>query len=153
MNAIRESWTTADYESLSWHDCHVHGFHLGNVNEDHGTAELDLDVDFIVEWLPQGDRSILFRVAPATLTFHDVSSMRFLLDYCEPGAGMTPFSLDRIEREPVTYGTGYTTYRWRLPVNWPAGEITFESPGFTQQLRRQPVLQNRQSLSTGERCG
>lgn len=138
-------WTTADFESLSWHDCHVYGFRIEE--GEHGTAEVTFDIDFIVEWLCSSDRPIEFRVAPATLTFHAVFGLRIELDYAAVGAGMTPFSLAAIEREALDY----PSFRWRLPINWPSGMITFESPGFTQVLRRAPILVGRQALLPQER--
>lgn len=146
-------WTTADFDHLSWHDCHVHGFRLRNVKKEYGSADLELDIDFLLEWLLQPDRTYRFRIAPATLTFHDVFGLRVRLDYATPTAGMTPFSLAGVEREPVTYPTGFTSYRWRLPINWPSGEISFEGPGFTQVLRGEPRLNNSQCLAASERCG
>jgi len=148
---MRDRWTTPDFDLLSWHDCHVHGLHLATVQEENGTADLELDLDFIVEWIPRDDRTIQFLVAPATLTFREVFGLRIKIDYVTPAAGMAPFSLDGIEREAVTYETGYTTFRWRLPVNWPAGQITFEGPAFTQVLRREPLLVDRQYLLAAER--
>lgn len=142
-------WTMADFESLSWHDCHVYGF--GLEEREHGTAELSFDLDFIVEWLCRTDRSAEFRVAPATLTFQEVFGLRVELDYASVTAAMCPFSLDGIERESATVATGHSSFRWRLPVNWPRGLITFESPGFTQVLRQPPILVPRQALLPGER--
>jgi hypothetical protein len=97
-------------ETLSWLDCHVHGFRLGPLQVEEGAAELEFDIDFIVEWLPQDDRSTLFRVAPATLTFHAASDLRVTLDYAAPSAGMTPFSIDGIERESLVYSSGYRSF-------------------------------------------
>lgn len=146
-------WTTEDFDVLSWHDCHIHGLRLASVNEEHGTAELVFDIDYIVEWLCQGEQAFRFRVAPATLTFHDVFGLRLELDYASPAAGMTPFSIEGIEREPISYPSGTPSFRWRLPVNWPSGEITFESPGFTQVLRQEPVEHDGHSLAASQRCG
>ncbi len=43
-------------------------------------------------------------------------------------------------------------YRWTLRLNWPtASEISFGAVGFTQTLRAEPVLTNKQSLSLSER--
>lgn len=145
------SWTTADYEDLCWHDCHVHGFHLGEIHDEWGTAELVLDIDFIVEWLTEKSGTFTFRIAPATLTFHDVSGLRIELDYATPTAGMTPFSIDGIIREPRHNPTIELPSRWRIPINWPSGEITFISPGFTQVLRREPIETERQNLTARER--
>jgi hypothetical protein len=151
---VSQKWTTADFDDLSWHDCHIHGFRFGEINDERGTAELEFDIDFILEWLTQGDSTFCFRIAPATLTFHDVFGLRVEVDYATPiTAGMTPFTIDGINREPLSYPTGYTTFRWRLPVSWPAGAITFDSPGFTQVLRREPVIHQGQCLTASERCG
>ncbi|MFZ1909226.1 MAG: hypothetical protein WAU52_09125, partial [Burkholderiales bacterium] len=43
-------WTTADFDALSWHDVHVYGFRLDNFKEDNGSADLVLDIDFILKW-------------------------------------------------------------------------------------------------------
>ena len=149
---MSQTWTTADFNELCWHDCHIHGFRLGEFHDGHGTAELEFDIDFIVEWLCEGG-SCRFRIAPATLTFHEVFGLRIELDYATPTAGMTPFSIDGLNREPISYPTGATSFRWRLPVNWPSGEITFESPGFTQFLRREPVETQGQFLTANQRGG
>jgi hypothetical protein len=144
----KSEWTTADFEELSWHDCHVYGFSLAE--REHGTAELVFDIDFIVEWLCRDDGTCEFRVAPATLTFHSAHGLRFELDYGTPTAGMTPFSLAGIERDEVRYPTGDVTFNWRMPINWPNGLITFESPGFTQVLRRAPIVSGTQALGADQ---
>jgi hypothetical protein len=126
---------------------------LGEVNEAYGVAELHFDIDFIEKWLCDDDQSYRFLIAPATLTFHSASKLRVSLDFDAAQAGMTPFSIGGIEREPVTCAPGQRSFRWRLPVNWPTGEITFESPGFTQVRRGEPQLMTRQCLTASERCG
>ena len=145
----RSEWTTADFETLSWHDCQVHGFRLEE--GEHGTAEVTFDIDFIVEWLCHSNRPAEFRVAPATLTFHAVFGLRIELDYAAVTAGMTPFSLSGIEREELRYPGGQSSFRWRLPISWPSGMIGFDSQGFTQVLRRAPILVDRQGLRPAER--
>ena len=43
-------------------------------------------------------------------------------------------------------------YRWRIRLNWPdASEISFGAVGFTQTLRAEPVLTEKQCLSRKER--
>jgi hypothetical protein len=145
----RSRWTTADFDELSWHDCHVYGVRLHEFGE-FGTADVELDIDFIVEWVCATEGTFQFRVAPATLTFHQAFGLRVELDYDSVSAGMTPFSLDGIERDPPP-GAGPASYAWRLRVNWPKGLITFTSPGFTLTLRREPILIDRQRLTTPER--
>jgi len=149
MNASQE-WSTQDFEVMSWHDVHVHGFRIVDCDEANGTAELVLDIDYILEWL-SSEVGISFVVAQASLQFHEVFGLKFTLDYAQPTAGMCAFSLAGIERELVTYPAGHTSYRWRLPINWPAGEIVFSSPGFAQRLVGQPCTQASQSLSPSQR--
>jgi hypothetical protein len=126
-----------DFDTYSWHDNHVHALRIRS--GEHGTGELVLDLDYILEWLPPRDGAFTFRVAPATLTFHGVVDLRVSLDYAGPSAGMTPFSIQGIDRELYLYGNGFSAFRWRIPVNWPDGEITFIASGFTQVLRAPPV--------------
>lgn len=38
-------------ELRSWHDNAVHAFHLTDVNPEHGTSTLTLDIDHIIEWI------------------------------------------------------------------------------------------------------
>ena len=76
----------ADFERLSWHDCHVYALKI--TEGEHGTGELELDIDFIVEWLCHKDQVCQFRVAPATLTFHQIFGLRVELDYASVGAGI-----------------------------------------------------------------
>lgn len=124
---------------------------LAQVHEDRGTAELEFDIDFIVEWLCGREGGFRFRIAPATLTFHEVFALRVNMDYA--GAGMTPFSIEGIRREPIPYLAAVASYRWKLPLNWPHGEITFESPGFTQFLRKAPIEHDGQCLPAKQRTG
>src|SRR5580765_4389158 len=85
----RSHWTTSDFDTMSWHDCHVYGFALEE--KEHGTGDLILDIDFIVEWLCHTDRHFEFRIAPATLTFHNIFGLRFELDYTS--AAISPFAI------------------------------------------------------------
>ena len=138
--ALTTSWTEADFDSLGWHDVRVHGFRI--LEGEHGTGQLWLDLDYILDWIcPATDREAYrFRIAPAVLRFRDVDSLRFELDYATPTAAMGPFSLAGVERESVAYGGGYSSFRWKLDINWPSGSISFESPGFAQELTG-PVLE------------
>ena len=135
---------------LSWHDVHVHGFHLENFKQDNGSADLVLDIDYILKWDKQGSEFI-FTVCRAELRFHDVFGLKMNIDYATPTAGMSPFSIDGIEREKLEYKTGYTSYRWRIPINWPSGLLEFEAPSFTQILAGKPHEQPKQVLLAGNR--
>ena len=145
-------WSTEDFESMSWHDVHVHGFRFVSFNDEEGSADLVLDIDYILEWKRDGN-VFFFLVAPAALRFKDVFGLKLSLDYASPSAGMCPFSIDGISRELVEFPNGYTSYRWFIKVNWPYGEIQFRSPGFTQSLTGVPVPNSAQWLDPGLRGG
>ena len=142
-------WYTADFESLQWHDAHVHGFRV--VADERGTAELVLDIDFILEWIGTDEERFRFRVSQAILQFHEVSGLRFALDYAVCSAGMTAFSIDGIVREPLPMPEGRPWYRWRIEVSWPEGFLEFEAPGFSQWLIGEVVEQEGQMLDPVQR--
>jgi len=106
----RTEWKTEDFDDMSWHDVHVHGLRIVQNEGDDGSAELFLDIDYILEWL-EGEGHFNFVVAQTTLQFHNVFGLRLSLDYVKPSAGMCAFSLAGIERELVTYPTGHTSYK------------------------------------------
>ena len=146
-------WTTKDFDAMSWHDVHVHGFRLDGYKETAGSADLILDIDYILKWDKSGD-SFLFTVCRADLRFHEVFGLKLSLDYATPTAGMTPFSINSIEREVVNFPAGHQSYKWRVPINWPKGSIEFQAPGFTQVLTGAPCVQTgRQSLTPQKRGG
>lgn len=141
-------WYTADFDTLSWNDVRVHGFRI--IEGGQGTAELALDIDFILEWLPEDD-GYRFRVAQAILQFHDVFGLRFMLDYVACSAGMTAFSIDGIARETIGDDERPQAYRWRIDVNWPEGFLEFEARGFSQWLVGEILEQDGQTLEPGQR--
>src|SRR5258706_6878717 len=99
-------WTTDDFEAMSWHDVHIHGFCLDSFKKENGSADLVLDIDYILKWEKSGN-TFLFTVCRADLRFHDVFDLKFSLDYATVTAGMWTFSVSGIEREVVKFPTGY----------------------------------------------
>ncbi len=75
--------TEADFDALSWHDCHIWGMDLRPGDPDRGDWRSDfvLHLDFIAEWLCGVDGQAQFRVAPATLIFHGVTDLRINIDW------------------------------------------------------------------------
>jgi hypothetical protein len=146
-----ETWTESDYEELSWHDCHTHGFTI--VEREYGCGDLVLDIDFITEWKVEDDRSLSFLVAPATLTFHDIWDLVIELDYKSAQSGMMPFSIDGLAREPLEleHDASQTKFCYQMDVNWPYGSISFKGHRFKQTLRAEPIETSSQSLEPSER--
>jgi hypothetical protein len=91
-------WTQDDLDSMSWHDNHVHGLCFFEGKQ--GTGELELDLDYILEWITPAADSVSFRyrIAPARLRFHDVTDLAIPIDYASTSAAMESFSIDGIER-------------------------------------------------------
>jgi hypothetical protein len=143
-------WSDEDFERLSWHDVHVHAVKLEEFDGENGSADLLLDIDYILKWEQVGT-GYIFTVCQAVLRFQQVFGLRFTLDYKTPTAGMCPFSINGIEREPMEAANGYRSFRWHLPINRPAGSIEFEAPSFTQTLIGSPSVQPEQYLAQSKR--
>lgn len=154
------AYTEADFERLSWHDCAVWGIEVraGEPDEGDWTSDLALDLDYIVEWVGGAGAPVRFRVAPATLVFHGVTDPRIAVDWGPSShqVAIHPMAIDRIERAPLRDQRVYLDrpyYRWTIRLNWPqGGEIVLGAVGFTQTLRAEPALVDRQSLSRRERA-
>jgi hypothetical protein len=144
-------WTAEDFESLSWHDVHVHGLRFASFNESHGSADLVLDIDYILKCEKSGN-GFQFTLCPAELAFHGVFGLKLELDYATPTAGMCPFSIHEINREPIEFPTASKSYRWHIPINWPQGSLRFEAAGFTLTLVGPSIVHSQQSLSTEQRA-
>ncbi len=150
----RTSWTQADFKAMSWHDNYVHGVTF-DVDVDTWRSDLVLDIDHIVEWLCEG-ATCRFQVAPATLRFHDVTDLRFDVDWGDSGhrTALHLVSIDGISRrlvadQKICLDRPY--WAWRIEINWPRGTITFGASGFTQTLSKPPVLCDEQALSAAQR--
>ena len=135
---------------MSWHDNYVHGLRL--VEGEHGSGELLLDLDYILEWLPApGDPTAYhFRIAPVQLRFLGVTDLSIALDFAAVSAAMGPFSIDGIERREEERQR-YRAVCWRIPVNFPSGVISFEATGFEQDLAGKELVTDRQWLTASER--
>ena len=145
---MRQIWTDADFERMSWHDNHVHAIRC--VEGENGEGELVLDIDHILEWLKGDESGLLFRVQPATLVFHGVIFPRIAIDYAAATAAFGPFMIDGIERR-VEKRQHYEAQVWRLPISWPGGQIEFEARGFTQMAEAPPLVTSSQQLTPTER--
>lgn len=140
-------WTDAQFDDMSWHDCHVHALRL--VEGAYGAGELLLDLDYIVEWRCEAE-GCRFGIVPATLRFLEVTNLRLALDYAGPSAAMGPFSIHAIERRAEPRER-YVAQVWSIVLNWPTGAITFEAKGFQQQGTGAWVLSAAQCLRADER--
>ena len=147
MPVDRERWYTADFDQLDWRGVHVHGFRI--VEGEGGVGELQLDLDAILERPADDAAPDGYLVAQAMLQFHEVSGLRFTLDYVACSAGMSAFAIAGIAREPLVddahdggeRGDDYGPWRWRIAIDWPEGALEFESTGFSQWLVGEAIAQ------------
>lgn len=159
QGAMAQPTCSTDFEGRSWHDNALCGLRLdlGDCARGDWHADLVLDIDHIVEWLCGVGREVRFRIAPATLTFHDVTDLQIAIDCGDSGCqvALHAVSIDgitraRIQEQKICLDRPY--YRWRIALNWPrGGAITFGASGFTQGLRAEPVLLDQQQLSPADR--
>jgi hypothetical protein len=148
-------WTNADFDTLSWHDCHIWGIDVraGNADDGDWTSDLALDIDYIVEWVCAPDKPMQFRVAPASLVFHGVTDLRIHITWQPTGfqGSLHPVSIAQIERRPIENQKVFLDrpyYSFRIVTNWPdGGEVAFGAVGFTQTLRADPVTIDDQRLT------
>jgi hypothetical protein len=151
--------TSAEFAPYAWHDNIIHALRIRISHPEEGDwlSELILDIDHIVEWPCSADRP--FKVAPATLTFHDAGDLSVSIDSgkTDGRVALHEWSIDHIAREAISeqqVALDRPFYRWRIELNWPkGGHIGFAGSGFTQALRSDPVLSPTVRLATAHRLG
>jgi hypothetical protein len=142
---------TTDFESMCWHDNAIHGISIREGNDGYG-AELDLDIDYILEWIAPENNSFSFRIAPVTLTFHEVSDLIISVNYAITNTLLQQMIIHEIQREVHSYPNGDLSFSWKIDINWPPNSfITFVANGFTQEQHGEPVISGAQYLSPSER--
>jgi hypothetical protein len=142
-----------DFESYNWHDNAVHGIRIVE-GADGCSGELILDIDFIAEWLKpkDGNDAFCFRIAPADLTFHDVTELVISVNYAASTAALQPMTIHEIHREIFTYPNDHSSFAWKIEINWPRNSfISFHSSSFSQVTRKPPITSGSQYLSPQER--
>jgi hypothetical protein len=156
---MARSVPSSNFDDLCWHDNALYGLRLdaGDCARGDWRSDLVLDIDHIVTWLRDADAQVRFRVAPATLTFHDVTDLKIEVDCGDSGGqiALNALSIDAITRErlkdqKICLDRPY--WRWRIALNLPqGGAISFGSSGFTHVLRAEPVVQDQQQLAPAKR--
>lgn len=156
---MEDATSEADFDRTSWHDNIVYGvrFAVGDPMRGEWHSDLALDIDHIVEWVCRDDGSATFRVAPATLTFHNVTDVRIAVDFGDSGhrTGLNELSIAAITRATVAdqkICLDRPYYRWRIELNLPqGGEISFGASGYSQHCRTAPVAVDQPRLAAADR--
>jgi len=141
----KAEWTAADFNAMGWHDCHIHS--IAFVPQ---TWSLLLDIDYIFGWVdPQPpDKYFKFWIAPATLAFENIHSVKMDLE-SECGD---------IEIAELTRGKPRDTPNGKMKemqyrFECQEGVLEFWATGFEMVTRKAPILRSAQSLDLGERDG
>jgi hypothetical protein len=143
----KATWTDADFETMGWHDCHVHAVSIG-VREDDTFPwqRVLLDLDYIVQWVDPKfpRRSFTFWVAPATLVFDEAwditGGLEPLNDLLEI-AGLHRLDPPDDRPDPLWHVEGHNF------------DLRLRAPGFTQYIRTPPIHSKAQYLTQPERGG
>ena len=149
MTEIAETSESSDDLAWRWHDNLIYGlqFNIGDPEKQEWQSELIFDIDFIVEWLCEPSGEYRFRVAPATLVFHEVGDLSLAIDHGDSGGrnGLTEWAINSVTRDRLDRPFGY--WRWTIGLSMPpGGTIAFCASGFTQTLRSEPTLSLEQRL-------
>ena len=155
---MRKTLKTEDFEQLSWHDNSLYGISW-KVDYESDTNELILDIDYICEWICDPNKTCHFKVAPANLNFHNITDLKINIDCgnsdfqacLDSGIPISSISKEQIKNQKVHLDKPY--YKWIIKFDAPAKDsfISFGASGFTQTLRKDPVLTDSQSLTLNER--
>lgn len=136
------TWSTKDFDSLSWHDVYVSGirFRSDKIDDEVPCPELILDIDFWVPQLRNGvvDSEAARLCAPAELIFSEVFDLRMELG--QRDGLLCGIGIEGITRTPAPYAAEQKEfYAWLIQTNHPKGAISFQAAGFTQRLLADPV--------------
>jgi hypothetical protein len=147
---MQKTWKEKDFDLLNWHDSSVHSFSIQE--GENGTGTLMLDIDYITRWpLQDAGPPPTFSVAPANLIFYEVSDLAISINYAASSAGITPFTIQQIVRQQKKYPNGYSSYRWVIEINWPAGSIEFVAKEFSMTLTADSIETTSQTLTREQR--
>jgi len=156
---MRKTYTNEDFENMSWHDNSVYGISWEMEFKSTHISDLILDIDYICEWVCGPEKSCGFKVSPADLIFHGITDLKINIDWgdsgfqncIEGGLPIMEITRERIQNQKVYLDRPY--YKWLIKLQFPAQEsfISFGAAGFTQILRKEPILIESQSLTLDQR--
>jgi hypothetical protein len=137
-----------------WHDNIIYGmrFDIGDIEKEEWRSDLVFDIDFIAEWICDAAGAHRFRVAPATLVFHNAGDLQIAISHGDSQGrnALSDLSIDRVTRERID--GPFEMWRWTVQLNAPAGGlISFCASGYTQTLRGEPRCVSEQRLRFRDR--
>lgn len=116
-------------EEFNWHDCPLYSIKFDE--------NIIFDIDYILKWELQPDSSFKYLIAPARLTFYEVSHFEISVN--------TDF-VNGFEIHSIVRNFDY------LIIELQEGFIKMKSKGFTQELTKEPIWKENQCLTEEERA-
>ncbi|UIR54785.1 hypothetical protein LZQ00_10905 [Sphingobacterium sp. SRCM116780] len=143
-------WTEQDYDNMGWHDCNIYGMVFKEVNKETGFSDLAFDIDYIFKWINpiRPKINFLFWISPCTLVFKNTYGLVINIDR---RGGLT----DMLEVADIILVSKHEeeknkwVYEWHIELQ--DGYIKFKSYGYTQYVRKYPILTESIMLSLEER--
>jgi hypothetical protein len=148
-NLEKTIWTDEDFEKMGWHDSSVYAISFSD------PAEVNLsfmcfDLDYIFKWIHpiEGEHCFSFWVSPCTLIFEDVINLKMEFDsgLISP-IGLEIAGISKLEND----NSNDRVIKWQ--IDFQTGVMIFESSGFKQIVRKEPIFSSSQSLSFKDREG
>ena len=135
---VKKIWTETDFEEMGWRDSHIHAISFPNDD-----LEFGLDIDYLFQWvLDDTSNSYKFWVSPCTLIFFNVLYLRIDIDY----QNMNWLDILDINRSNPRLGLDGKTTLWDFEIVTDKGSIKFESSGYKQVVKKQPIFSESQVL-------
>ncbi|MGS2765235.1 hypothetical protein [Sinomicrobium sp. M5D2P9] len=136
---IKEIWSEADFEEMGWHDSHIHAISFPN-----NDLELSLDIDYLFKSILDDTSSLYnFWVSPCILLFFNVLNLKISIDF-QNTIGLDILDINRLN--PRLSPNGKMTL-WDFEIVTEKGYIKFESSGYRQVVKKQPMLSQSQVLN------
>lgn len=135
---MKNIWTEEDFEEMGWHDSYLHA--ISFPSED---LELSLDIDYLFQWILDEKSSLYsFWVSPCTLTFASTLNLEVSLDF-KNSTGI--YINDICRTNPRVSANGNVTL-WNFEIVTDKGVVKFESSGYRQIVKKQPIFSQSQVL-------
>ena len=139
---IKENWTEKDFNEMLWYKNPIHSLSFPKAN-----LKLKLEINyFFKQEYSEVSGKQEFWISPCLLVFYNVLSLTINFDF-QKKHGLEIESIKRTnprvphkERETV----------WDFTVKTNKGYMAFESTGFLQKVKHQPVLTGSQVLLNEE---
>ena len=135
---MTERWTQEDFDQLGWHDCRMYSLSLPN-----DVSEVCFEIDYILEWIKEGNHYTKYLVAPCRLTF---SSVRDFTVEIKQKNQLCAF-ISQISRSVDSKNEHGEINRWHYIIELDVGTLSFSSSEFVQVLLAEPILSKTQDLN------